>query len=94
MKRLMSLCALCRVRSIGVPANLKVGQLVDAAEAGNAAGVVALLDGPQPPPINAKDAYGYTATVPRDTDSIDRSQVHRHQSHASCSGHRQPFLAM
>jgi ankyrin repeat protein len=38
-------------------------QLIDAAEAGDAARVLALLDGPQPPPIDAKDTFGCTALM-------------------------------
>jgi uncharacterized protein len=38
-------------------------ELIDAAEAGDAAGVVALLEGPQPPPIDAKDTFGCTALL-------------------------------
>jgi uncharacterized protein len=38
-------------------------QLIDAAQAGDAARVAALLDGPLPSLINAKNSFGYTALI-------------------------------
>jgi hypothetical protein len=53
------LVCVCPARPSGLPA--KVRQLVNWASAGDVARVVALLEGPDPLPIDAKDTYGYTA---------------------------------